>query len=208
MATGEWIQVVGWAGNAAFFGRFLFQWLRSEKAGRSVTPIDFWWLSLFGAACLGIYTLERGEPVLLVGIAVNAAIYARNLWMMLTPGRGLSPVPLAVGVALAMVTLFATGVLKAHSEWSASVGWLVVALVGQGIWSSRFVLQWWQSERTRESHFPLVFWWISLVGNALLLAYTIHLGDAVLIAGYSVGPVVQVRNLMLAYRARRPGLST
>ncbi len=55
------------------------------------------------------------------------------------------------------------------------------------------------------SHFPPTSWWLSLLGNALLLAYTIQLGDFKLIVGYLVGPVVQIRNLVLHARAARGG---
>jgi lipid-A-disaccharide synthase-like uncharacterized protein len=46
-----------------------------------------------------------------------------------------------------------------------------------------------------------VFWWLSLAGNALLLAYAVHLRDPIFIAGFVPGPLVQVRNLMLQGRA-------
>ncbi|MEZ5974206.1 MAG: lipid-A-disaccharide synthase N-terminal domain-containing protein [Planctomycetota bacterium] len=45
-----------------------------------------------------------------------------------------------------------------------------MSLGGQLIWTSRFVLQWLASERRGESHFPVYFWWLSLLGNGMLLA--------------------------------------
>ena len=80
---------------------------------------------------------------------------------------------------------------------------LVVGAVGQSVWSSRFVVQWYLSEREGHSHFPQAFWWISLVGNTLLLTYAVRLGDPVWIAGLCLGPVVQIRNLMLIQRTTR-----
>ena len=59
-------------------------------------------------------------------------------------------------------------------------------------------MQWYASERAGESHFPRSFWYLSLAGNVLLLAYACHLADPVYIAGYVLGPLVQVRNLMLS----------
>jgi lipid-A-disaccharide synthase-like uncharacterized protein len=84
-----------------------------------------------------------------------------------------------------------------------SVLWLAVGVVGQTVWSSRFVVQWYMSERHGRSHFPEAFWWISLLGNALLLAYAVRLADPVWIAGLCLGPLVQLRNLMLIYRTER-----
>jgi lipid-A-disaccharide synthase-like uncharacterized protein len=195
--------VLGWVGNAAFFVRFLVQWWASERARRSVAPASFWWVSLAGSAALGAYSLHRGEPVLVAGYAVNAAIYARNLRLGRRSAGALSPAWVSACALLLVVLLFASGAARARGDWAAAPGWLACVLVGQGLWSSRFVVQWWSSERTGESHFPLAFWWISLTGNALLLSYALHLRDPVYVAGFAVGPLVQVRNLMLSPRKAR-----
>ena len=110
----------------------------------------------------------------------------------------------AVVAALRYTSLFYAGVLKARGDWRDSTLWLAVVLSGQALWSSRFVVQWWATERRRESHFPLAFWWLSLAGNSLLLAYALHLADPIYIAGFTVGPFVQVRNLMLNLRRPAP----
>ncbi|MEZ5974205.1 MAG: lipid-A-disaccharide synthase N-terminal domain-containing protein [Planctomycetota bacterium] len=62
---------IGWLGNIAFFSRFFVQWLASERAGHSVAPRSFWWLSLTGSLSLGEYTFVKGEPVLLAGHVLN-----------------------------------------------------------------------------------------------------------------------------------------
>jgi hypothetical protein len=41
---------------------------------------------------------------------------------------------------------------------------------------------------------------VSLLGNLLLLAYASHLRDLVLASGLALGPVVQMRNLVLTWR--------
>lgn len=194
----------GWSANAFFCARFLHQWIASERARRSVAPAAFWWLSLGGSLLLAWYLVVRGEPVLLVGVALNAAIYARNLWALSRPGFvGLSSLPLALltlgGVALA----FGTGFLETRAGWSERPSWLLVSVVGQGLWSARFVLQWLATERQGHSHFPRAFWWLSLLGNALLLGYALHRRDAILIAGYLPGPLAHVRNLALSLRGAR-----
>jgi lipid-A-disaccharide synthase-like uncharacterized protein len=196
-----WPTILGWVGNAAFFSRFLVQWFVSERAGRSLAPGSFWWLSLVGAGALGTFCLLSSEPVLFAGIAVNATIAARNLWIASRrkrrrPAPGLLLLPF--GVAAAAILLWAA-VGKA-TEVTDSPAWLACSIVGQAFWSSRFVVQWWATERRRESHFPRTFWWLSLAGNLLLLTYAIHRQKAVLIAGFVPGPLVQVRNLMLSRR--------
>jgi lipid-A-disaccharide synthase-like uncharacterized protein len=47
---------------------------------------------------------------------------------------------------------------------------------------------------------PISFWYLSLVGGLITLAYAIYRKDPVFIAGQSIGSVVYVRNLMLIYR--------
>lgn len=194
---------VGWLGNGCFFSRFLIQWLASERSGRSEAPRAFWWLSLTGAGCLALYTFARGEPVLLYGHFINSAIYARNLWIGGAPRKSswLRPDAVALVALAAGFVLFAAGALRVRDDLGASPFWLYCSIVGQGIWSTRFVVQWYWTELRHHSHFPPCFWWVSLAGNALLLAYSVHLADAVLIAGYVLGPIVQVRNLILTRRA-------
>ena len=197
-------QLLGWLGIACFFSRFLVQWLASERAGESVAPRVFWVLSVAGAWLLLLYTLHRGEPVLLAGYVVTLFIYLRNLWLWRRGDvRPLGPVSLT-GLGLAAWALLVwLSFDQLRPGWGDSRLWLAVGAVGQSVWSSRFVVQWVLSEREGHSHFPRAFWWISLVGNALLLAYALRLGDPVWIAGLCLGPVVQVRNLVLIQRTAR-----
>lgn len=74
---------VGFLGQAFFFSRFLVQWLASERAGRSVIPLSFWYLSLFGGAALFVYAVHLGDPVFIIGQSTGAFIYLRNLYFRL-----------------------------------------------------------------------------------------------------------------------------
>lgn len=74
---------IGFVGQTFFFSRFLVQWLASEKAGRSVIPMSFWYLSLFGGATLLVYAIHVGDPVFIVGQSTGAVIYLRNLYFRL-----------------------------------------------------------------------------------------------------------------------------
>jgi len=200
-------ELLGWTGNVCFFSRFLVQWWASERAQRSVAPLSFWWLSLVGTITLGAYALHARTYVLLVGYALNGLIYLRNLRFHRQATPGLSSVNASLIALAAGIVLVVAATYELRHRHESSLIWIIVAGVGQAIWSSRFVVQWWASERAAESHFPALFWWLSLAGNALLLAFTIHLGNPVLIAGYVPGPLVQVRNLMLgkARSGRRAG---
>lgn len=82
--------------------------------------------------------------------------------------------------------------------------WLGIGFLGQGIFFMRWVIQWVASERSAESRVPRAFWYMSLVGGLITLAYAIYRMDPVFIAGQSIGALVYLRNLMLIHRAPRP----
>ena len=198
------IDALAWSGNAAFFTRFLLQWRCSERAGRPVAPAAFFWISLYGALALLTYAFHVGEPVMLAGYALTGLIYARNLGLQRS-GSALPPeIALLLGV-LALGGLVSLEAFELRDLHADTLPWLAVGAVGQLVWSSRFALQWWASEREGACLFPRSFWWISLAGNTLLLAYALHLQDAKFIAGFAIGPFVQIRNLMLAYRSAPSG---
>jgi len=75
--------------------------------------------------------------------------------------------------------------------------------VGQSLFFSRWLLQWFVSERKAESQIPVSFWYMSLIGSVIVLAYAIHKIDPVFIAGQGLGTVVYVRNLILLHRAKK-----
>jgi lipid-A-disaccharide synthase-like uncharacterized protein len=81
--------------------------------------------------------------------------------------------------------------------------WKVVGFIGLATFQARWVVQWLHSEKHKESRVPLSFWWLSLVGSLLCLAYFLRQQDSVGIAGYLVSAVPYTRNLMLVYQKRR-----
>ncbi len=81
--------------------------------------------------------------------------------------------------------------------------WVALGFVAQGIFASRFIVQWIASERAGRSYVPLAFWYLSMGGGLLMLAYAIYRKDPVFILGQSTGVVVYARNLMLIRRTAR-----
>lgn len=79
--------------------------------------------------------------------------------------------------------------------------WLSIGLLGQALFSARFLVQWIASERRKRSVVPLAFWYFSVGGGLTLLAYAIYRRDPVFILGQGAGLFVYARNLWLIYRA-------
>jgi len=79
---GMWWFIFGMAGQVAFTGRFLFQWIVSEREKKSIVPVYFWYLSLIGASMLLVYFIKRGEAVGAIGQTFGWFVYLRNLMLI------------------------------------------------------------------------------------------------------------------------------
>jgi len=197
------VLAVGFAGQGLFGLRTVLQWISSEKARRSVLPPWYWPVSLAGSACVVTYALLRDDAVFLLSALPQSFIYARNIFIRRAAGRArLAPSAAAIAAFLVWAAL-ARPVLPEPI-------WAALGLTGSLLWSGRFLVQWWVSERRGVSTLPALFWWISLVGTVLMLAYALHRVDPVMIAGYALGPIPYLRNLMLLRRTARanPELAT
>ena len=82
-----WWVVFGLGGQLMFSGRFIVQWLASEKAGRSVIPLAFWYFSIAGGVILFAYAVYRQDPVFILGQSLGLFIYSRNLWLIFRERR-------------------------------------------------------------------------------------------------------------------------
>jgi lipid-A-disaccharide synthase-like uncharacterized protein len=79
----------------------------------------------------------------------------------------------------------------------------ILGFVGQGVFFTRFALQWIVSERKKESVIPVGFWWCSMIGGTLTLIYGVLIASPPIVMGQLFGNVVYVRNLVLVYRKKR-----
>jgi lipid-A-disaccharide synthase-like uncharacterized protein len=70
-----------------FTARFLVQWISSERAGRSVVPMAFWFFSMGGGLMTLVYGIVKREPVIIVGQSLATIIYIRNI-MLIVKNRG------------------------------------------------------------------------------------------------------------------------
>lgn len=81
MPAEAWL-VIGFLGQVCFFSRFLVQWMASERAGRSLVPRAFWYLSIAGGAIVLSYAIWRRDPVFIVGQSGGLFVYLRNLVLL------------------------------------------------------------------------------------------------------------------------------
>jgi lipid-A-disaccharide synthase-like uncharacterized protein len=75
-------KIVGYAGNLTFFSRFMVQWIASERAGRSIVPVQFWYLSIIGSVILAVYAIQTGDLVVIFAFTPNCLVYVRNLMLL------------------------------------------------------------------------------------------------------------------------------
>ena len=53
----DWWVFLGFVAQGLFTMRFVVQWIASERAGRSVIPVGFWYFSIAGGLLLLVYAL-------------------------------------------------------------------------------------------------------------------------------------------------------
>ena len=79
----NWWILLGYAGQSLFAMRFVVQWVASERVGRSVIPVAFWFFSIGGGLLLFAYALYIRDPVFILGQGFGVFVYARNLYFEL-----------------------------------------------------------------------------------------------------------------------------
>lgn len=222
----QWREILyplGFLSSLAFTLRFLFQWIYSEKIKESAVTTGFWQLSIAGNIFLFLHSFIQIQFHVCVVQACNAVIAWRNLNLM-NPKRTqwkLVSVISMLAVAIIFSTLafavqglvldqsdaewFRTPVLPWGSKHGSEISWLWHGIGSFGIllFNSRFWVQWWEAETSRKSYLSASFWWLSLIGSVLSLAYFARLGDVVNYIGPLFGLIPYIRNLMLIRQAKQ-----
>lgn len=201
-----------------FGARFLIQWILSEKKKISLTPKNFWKISLAAHIFMFIHSwIQVQYPVCLIQ-SVNATLAWRNLNLMSDSSYSYRKMLYILGLVSSAVTVLflIQGIFSAeglvwmrapklfgkNSAEGISIGWHVLGITGLTLFASRFWLQWILAEKIKKSFLPPSFWWLSLCGAFLCLIYFSLLGDPVNILGYSVGLIPYARNLFLLKREK------
>src|SRR6185295_4345012 len=88
------------------------------------------------------------------------------------------------------------------ADWTAwAICWNIVGWLGNAVFFSRFLLQWFATERKKQVVVPVLFWWFSLLGSVLLLLYAIFYNKHyVVIFSFAFNWIPYIRNLVIHYR--------
>ncbi len=203
--THPWIFAVGFLGQLIFSARVIIQWFKSEKAGKSLSPVIFWQLSLLGSVIFLIYGILREDFAIILGQCLVYYIYIRNLhfkdrwtllplifrWLIL-----LTPV-------LVIMYLFSDSpgnIFKALANENIPLGLKIWGIIGQIVFTLRFYFQWLDSESVKQSVLSRRFWLISIIGSSMILIYAVFRIDPVLFLGQLAGLIVYIRNTMFYHK--------
>ena len=78
--------------------------------------------------------------------------------------------------------------------------WMLIGLLGQLVFFSRWIIQWLSSEKNKSSIIPVAFWWLSFIGGLIILVYAYHIGSFPFLMAQCSGIIVYSRNLILIYK--------
>ncbi len=81
-----WV-IIGFLGQGLFMMRFIYQWIASERAKKSVMPEIFWYFSLGGGLIVFFYALHKKDIVFILGQGLGVFIYLRNIYFIWTHKR-------------------------------------------------------------------------------------------------------------------------
>ena len=102
-----------------------------------------------------------------------------------------------------MLDMVFNGLQGAVAQFKADPYWETTAFVGEAVFGGRFILQWLISEYKKESYVPVAFWYMSIVGSIILLAYFMHKASLALIITFALQILIYVRNLVLIKKRKR-----
>ncbi len=199
---------IGFLSQLLFSARLLVQWISSEKAGRILSPLLFWQLSILASFLMMVYGILRNDLAIITGQAITYAVYIRNLhfqgfWKSIpTPVRFFA----ICFPALAIVWLLSGDSYNFQtilSNRDISRPLMIWGVASQFVFTFRFVFQWIYTERKKESLLPVEFWIISFVGSLMVLSYAIIRRDPVLFIGQIFGFVVYSRNIILWTKGKK-----
>ncbi|PKQ63478.1 lauroyl acyltransferase [Labilibaculum filiforme] len=197
-----YIYTIGFFAQALFSARLIVQWVKSEKAGKTLSPVSFWQISILASWMLFIYGLLRNDFAIILGQVIAYSIYIRNLhlqnnWKNLPITTRLIAIITPIVVLLFMLKNWEFHHQQLFKNEDIPTLLLLWGVAGQITFTFRFVYQWIYSERKGESLLPMGFWVISIIGSVMILSYALYRKDPVLFLGQGFGMIVYCRNMIL-----------
>lgn len=206
--------VVGVLGAIIFFGRFYIQWIWSEKLGKSVIPIVFWYMSVLGSIMLLGYGTYILSPVGVVSYGFNLLVYIRNLIHIWRRANKLTSFRYYTGHALIFLGFLVAFVVVSY-VWYIKVFhitgmerkeavmhslWIVLGVLGQFLFALRFFIQWIVTEVKKRSVIPPIFWYLSLTASLLQIVSYYQQGEYLYALGLATTLLIYIRNIQLLMR--------
>ncbi len=203
-----WIFGIGFIAQSLFAARMIVQWVKSEKAGKSLSPVIFWQLSILGSLIFLLYGILRRDFAIVLGQVLVYFIYVRNLHLK----NQWRPIPLLLRFIVIVAPILTLVYFLSGTQGSLTsllkneqipLPLQIWGSVGQVIFTLRFYVQWIDSESKNESVLTRRFWLVSLVGCLMIIIYAAFRFDPVLFLGQLAGLVIYLRNLMLENRVKK-----
>ena len=199
------IYSIGFCAQFLFSSRSILRWIVSEKKKKVLVPVLFWQLSLLASFLLFIYGYLRNDFAIMLGQIFTYFIYIRNMqlqdaWRLLPKlfRRFLYFFPLLILIVGYNNQVYDRELLFNNTEIPFWLLWF--GILGQAVFTLRFIYQWLYSEKRKESSLPMVFWGLSLFGSVLILIYAILRKDPVLLIGHALGIFLYGRNIIILRR--------
>ena len=193
---------LGFIAQILFFARTIVQWFKSEKAGKVLSPVLFWQISLGASILMMTYGILRKDFAIILGQFITYFIYVRNLQLQ---GRW-KTLPVFFRLLVFMLPLICIGWMIFSGNYNLKEiisnekipHWLLLfGISAQVIFTFRFVYQWIIAEKNKESMLPPGFWFFSITGAVMTIVYGAFRLDPVLVLSNLGGLVMYSRNLML-----------
>lgn len=201
------IYAFGFLAQMLFFTRSFIQWFSSEKAGKVMSPLLFWQISLIASFLMMVYGILRKDPAIITGQFITFYIYIRNLqiqgeWKKI-------PTLFRYPVSVMPLGCLSWIVFSGNNGWQQIIGnekiagWLMIfGVMAQVTFTFRFVYQWIVAEKNQESLLPVGFWYFSLIGGLMTLFYATMRLDPVLLVSNTMGIFMYSRNLIVHYTGK------
>lgn len=200
------VHAIGYIAQGLFSSRFLIQWISSEKAGKVLAPTLFWQISLIASFLFIFYSILIKDVSILLGQVLGYYIYVRNLrlknsWRILPLYFRYLVVAIPV-ISLAILLFGGDYSFSSMLKFNTNGAILFWGLLGQVIFSCRFIYQWYYSEKVKKSVLPLGFWIFSIIGSVIISTYSFYLELYPILIGHLFGLVLYSRNIVIYKKGR------